>query len=358
MIRGIRYQKRMDIDRLKEAGFGLLEYKYGQNGPELQPGQLPEGWQSGVVVSGSTVKDNYLKRALGEIADLRASYLVVETVGVDDGTDVIQLLDQYTRKIQESGIRVYIENGFGTVFSEVSALRETVDRLNSMAGEECFGICLNTGYANLLERNISGMIDGLGHRIRLLHANDNDGKSDQMQLPYTFTRGRGMLSTDWYSIIGALAMAGFKGQVVYDVSGLLNRSPMCLYSGWYHLLSSVAKEWEMILELEEYLMEAKNMGSLVLFGAGNMFTNYMDIFGEKYPPSYLVDNNQRVWGSQRKNVEIRSPETLREDKNHPPCVLICNMYYESIAKQLKCMGVRWHKYDDKYFFRYQKMEKG
>ncbi|MFR2694472.1 MAG: hypothetical protein ACLTBV_31625 [Enterocloster bolteae] len=59
------------------------------------------------------------------------------------------------------------------------------------------------------------------------------GITSQCQMPYTFTRGRGELSTDWYGIIGALAMCGFKGAVVYDIAGLFEVSPARLRPGWY-----------------------------------------------------------------------------------------------------------------------------
>ena len=81
--------------------------------------------------------------------------------------------------------------------------------------------------------------------------------------------------------------------------------------------------------------------------------------GDAYPPSFIVDNNEMLWGGMRENVGIRPPSVLLEDKEHPPFVLICNMYHASIEKQLDAMGIRWRRYDDKYFFRYQNLvEKG
>ena len=101
--------------------------------------------------------------------------------------------------------------------------------------------------------------------------------------------------------------------------------------------------------------EAWRPGGLVLFGAGRMFRNYMDVWGEAYPPSYIVDNNEKLWGGTRENISIRPPSALLDDKEHHPFVLICNMYHLSIEKQLDAMGVRWRRYDDKYFFRYQNL---
>lgn len=90
------------------------------------------------------------------------------------------------------------------------------------------------------------------------------------------------------------------------------------HPGWYRLLSSVALEWENILELEVFLKETlqvdfneagKRRGP-VLFGAGRMFLNYMDVWGDAYPPSFIVDNNEKLWGSMLRGICIRPPSAL------------------------------------------------
>lgn len=391
MIRGIRYQDGMDIRQLEDAGFGLVEYVFGKEpGAQEQERQEPArlnletpgavGGLCGLSIPLTAVEGGMLTQAIDRASELKASYLVIETVGANDGTALYCNLGRCLEIIKSSGIKVFIENGYncednsgcsritGNAYSEVTFLTETIDRLNREAGADCFGVCLNTGRGNLLGKNLCGMIECLGHRIGLLHAGDNDGRTSQCQMPYTFTRGRGELSTDWYGIIGALARCGFKGPLVYDIAGLFEVSPACLRPDWYRLLASVAREWEGILELEEYLKEttkkdrpkmdsdsAGKAGGLVLFGAGRMFHNYMEVWGDAYPPSFIVDNNETLWGGTRENIGIRPPSALLEDKEHPPFVLICNMYHVSIEKQLEAMGIRWQRYDDKYFFRYQNL---
>ena len=373
MIRGIRYQDGMDIRQIRDTGFGLVEYVFGRE-TEME-GARPgtpgaDGQMTGLSISSDAVECGQLSEAIDLASELNASYLVIEVVeavgadGTNDGAGLYGILGKCLEQIKSTGLKVYIDNAY----SEVSFLAKTIDRLNREAGTECFGACLDTGSGNLLGKNLCGMIEHLGHRIGLLHAGDNDGRTRQCQMPYTFTRGRGELSTDWYGIIGALAMCGFKGPVVYDIAGLFEVTPACLRPGWYRLLSAVALEWEGILELEEYLKEtsetggleagseeAGRSGGLVLFGAGRMFRNYMDVWGDAYPPSYIVDNNEELWGGTRENISIRPPSALLEDKEHPAFVLICNMYHPSIEKQLDAMGVRWRRYDDKYFFRYQNL---
>lgn len=376
MIRGIRYCAGMDIWQVEDAGIGLVEYVFGREleGENQQAGiLLTTGWITGLSISFTDVEDGKFPEALDRASGLNASYLVIETAGARGGMDICRILMDYLEKIKLAGVKIYIENGYsrkndslydqitGNAYSEASFLAGIVDRLNRETGTGCFGICLNTGHGNLLRRNLCGMIEYLGRRIGLVHATDHDGNSSQYQMPYTFTKGRGELTTDWYGIIGALAMTGFKGAVVYDITGLLEVSPACLHPGWYRLLSSVALEWENILELEVFLKETlqvdfneagKRRGP-VLFGAGRMFLNYMDVWGDAYPPSFIVDNNEKLWGSMLRGICIRPPSALLGCKGHPPLVLICNMYHVSIEKQLKAMGIRWRRYDDKYFFRYQ-----
>lgn len=62
-----------------------------------------------------------------------------------------------------------------------------VDTLNRMAGEHCFGFCLDTGHVNLLSRDIYSVIMLLGDRIEALHINDNNGLEDEHLFPYMGT---------------------------------------------------------------------------------------------------------------------------------------------------------------------------
>ena len=92
-------------------------------------------------------------------------------------------------------------------------------------------------------------------------------------------------------------------------------------------------KWQ--IEIENLL---KKYTSIVLFGAGNMCRNYIKCYGEKYPPLFTCDNNQKVWGTNFCGLEVKSPEALKK----LPCncgVFICNIYYHEIEQQLRDMGV-------------------
>lgn len=83
--------------------------------------------------------------------------------------------------------------------------------------------------------------------------------------------------------------------------------------------------------------------SIILFGSGLMFEDYMKQYGDKYCPEFLVDNDSNKWGRYRMGIEIRKPEdilTIPESKRH---VIICSFYYREIIPQLEKMGIKDYK---------------
>lgn len=78
--------------------------------------------------------------------------------------------------------------------------------------------------------------------------------------------------------------------------------------------------------------------TLILWGAGNMSSHYLNHFGKMRKPDFIVDNNPKLWGNTKEGILIISPERLYDfqiDKIH---LIICNIYYKEIIRQLKCMG--------------------
>ena len=79
--------------------------------------------------------------------------------------------------------------------------------------------------------------------------------------------------------------------------------------------------------------------TLVVFGAGNMFEDYMRRFGTQYRPAFIVDNGKGKWGTQSHGIMIHDPEELLRVPREKLRVIICNIYYCEIAKQLEEMGI-------------------
>ena len=80
-----------------------------------------------------------------------------------------------------------------------------------------------------------------------------------------------------------------------------------------------------------------------------MIESYMDAFGEKYPPEFLVDNNSKLWGTKRLGFEVKKPEEILEIPQDQRNVWICNTYYDAIGLQLDKMGVEYSCYFDHYY---------
>ena len=58
----------------------------------------------------------------------------------------------------------------------------------------------------------------------------------------------------------------------------------------HHLrILGMAAEWKKEYGFADKLNQDGRQ--LILFGAGNMFRDYMISFGDKYPPKFIVDNS-------------------------------------------------------------------
>lgn len=79
---------------------------------------------------------------------------------------------------------------------------------------------------------------------------------------------------------------------------------------------------------------------IILFGTGMMFEDYMEKWGKKNPPDFLVDNDKNRWGRRRLGIPVRSPEEILKIPEEKRRLIICSFYYKEIQKQLEQMGIR------------------
>lgn len=82
---------------------------------------------------------------------------------------------------------------------------------------------------------------------------------------------------------------------------------------------------------------------LILWGTGQMFEDYMEKYGGKYRPAYLIDNDENKWERRRMGIEICSPQKLLELPKDKYKLIICSFYYKEIGKQLEKMGITDYK---------------
>lgn len=90
--------------------------------------------------------------------------------------------------------------------------RDLVDTLNEKAGQEIFGVCLNTGHLDLARSDFYAFLYKLGDRVKTLHINDNHSSFNDRILPMT----GGVIRWDY--VCRALGQNGYRGDLALDVS--------------------------------------------------------------------------------------------------------------------------------------------
>ncbi|WP_349946590.1 sugar phosphate isomerase/epimerase [Lacrimispora sp. BS-2] len=223
--------------------------------------------------------------------------------------------------------------------SEARKTLEYIDILNKRAGEECFGACFDVGHANVLGKNLREEVKALGSHLKVLHIHDNDGVTDSHQLPYSFSDARtGLCTTDWSGFLWGLREISFEGVLSFETYRSFTSFPGVLQDSLLQFLYRIGVDFSYIICFNQILDQ---MGSKkkILFGAGKMFDVYMGEYGKKYPPVFAVDNNACLWGTEKLGIPICNPEAILEIPEDERIVILCNAYYEEIAKQLNDMGI-------------------
>ncbi len=82
---------------------------------------------------------------------------------------------------------------------------------------------------------------------------------------------------------------------------------------------------------------------VVLFGSGMYADRYLQQYGYKYPPIFMIDNEEKKWNTYKNNIEIVSPEIITGMDKNKLMIIICSRYDKEIGKQLKAMGIEDYK---------------
>ena len=347
---GIQYQSKLMPEAAEEIGFSHIEIPYEYCGC------VDVSNVSGVVLNIKDISEDIFLNAIEWVKKYHAQYLLIDTQDVPEDIAFRAIIKSTVSKIREAGITIYVENGYVykdgryycCAFSEASQLKQMIEDYNVLCEGDYFGSAVNVGYANLLGKNMRVMIGELGNTIKLIHANDNDGRNNLHQMPYTFAAGRGTWpTTDWFRIIGSLVRLEYDGWIVFDVQGLIARIPKQLQKSMLRNLWAITNAWKEEFRIRERLNQPGKQ--LILFGAGKMVQNYLECWGEEFPPAYLVDNNSKIWGEKRLGYEVKSPNCILEIPKEERNVWICNQYYDPIGEQLSRMGISYHCYYDHFY---------
>lgn len=169
-------------------------------------------------------------------------------------------LDVLMPYAEEAGITVCIENLYhahagrlveGPCCDADKAVKR-IDAYNQKYGAEVLGFCFDAGHANLVGLDFEEFLTTLGHRLKVLHLHDNDGRADLHQIPYTFTRTReNSASTDWSGLLRGLKTIGFAGTLSFETAPVLSAFPSQLKQEALHLIASIGACWQKELQEEE-----------------------------------------------------------------------------------------------------------
>jgi sugar phosphate isomerase/epimerase len=118
--------------------------------------------------------------------------------------------------------------------SDLDDVISYIDELNAMAGEKCFGFCLDTGHLLMLGQDHCYWIEKLGDRLEALHIHDNDGVHDEHTLPY-------LGCANWERLVLALRKTGYEGNFSFEVSTFNKKFPGELVSSALALIGSVGR---------------------------------------------------------------------------------------------------------------------
>ena len=98
---------------------------------------------------------------------------------------------------------------------------ELVDLVDGFGGGNV-GICWDTGHAHIQRLDQPAALRAVGGRLKALHVQDNNGRSDQHLLPYSVPPGQGI---DWPSLVLTLREIAYEGDLTLEVAQAIGPLP-------------------------------------------------------------------------------------------------------------------------------------
>ena len=215
-----------------------------------------------------------------------------------------------------------------------------MDKLNDEArlrglGENRFSFCMDIGAYNLCGINMHETARVLGKRVQAVIVRDNDGHSNNAMLPFTSVID-GNITTDWLSCVRGLREIDFDGDMIMDMTDTMKCAPSMIRPATLTYGKVVAEHVRSVIQIEEPLKKYKQ---IAVFGVGDLGRGFIRSYADKYNILFACDNNEARWGSFVDDIEVKSPECLK-DVPEGTGVIICNMYHREIKEQLISMGVK------------------
>ena len=169
----------------------------------------------------------------------------------------LQMYRQLIDAAKTSGVVICLENlpkhegirQVEGVCSETDEVRFYIDTLNAEAGQECFGLCLDTGHAMILGKNLYQFVTAVGSRLKVLHLHENNGVSDCHMLPYTQLDLAGQRGIqNWDEFLRGLHEIGYEGPISFETFHVTVSMPKSLWASALRLTCDVGRYWRGRLE--------------------------------------------------------------------------------------------------------------
>lgn len=214
--------------------------------------------------------------------------------------------------------------------ADVDFTSRLIDALNQEFHYEIFGFCLDTGACSLCGQDMGAMVVGLGGRLKGVLLRKCAHVCEKSWLPSI--SGNNM---EWLGLIRGLRKIDYDGLLIMDAGDTLQAFSHLLRLQMYPVIKSVTDFFCWQISMEQQI---KNSSARVLFGAGKMCRNYLEYYGQLYPPLFICDNNSGLWGTKIGDLDVRPPGDLQKLSDHCS-IIICNVFYQEIADQLKSMKI-------------------
>lgn len=126
------------------------------------------------------------------------------------------------------------KKAYASACSDMHEANHYIDTLNALAGETCFGFCLDTGHLLLTGGDVCSAIELLGDRLTVLHIHDNGGYNDDHTLPF-------MGVCNWNRFIRGMRAVGYRGSINLEASSFVQQFPPELAADALRMLCATAE---------------------------------------------------------------------------------------------------------------------
>lgn len=243
----------------------FLEYRMAMEKRGIRPSQMHAPYPvfiSGRAEQNSYMLGNVLPKSIVIAEALNVPWVVLHPAklqyyeGKQEEIDTnLQIFKSIVPILKQCHVGICIEDLYESIGSRITEgpctdpeeAKWYVDTMNEYAGEELFGICLDTGHLQLTKRNAGDYIRTIGSRLKILHLHENDAIGDLHQMPYTFGSGRHD-ALDWEDIAKALKETGFDGTLSFETYPCVRSFPMGMETAVLDTIYAIGEHLKRMIE--------------------------------------------------------------------------------------------------------------